>query len=145
MLVHNLVATFPEEPCSVQRMPGFDIARHDPAMKPDYQFPPQPSVKLKRRGCCQADKDKMWPCEEWSSRDGVLIVRPATKYGMLRSCTGEITVSQASVSPVKSLLMGSQRHFLFHPGCWMTPKGCPRLRLAGDICTLIFASCTEYI
>lgn len=145
MLVHNLVATSPEEPCSAQRMPGFDIARHDPAMKPDYQFPPRPSVKLKMRGCYQVGKGKMWPCEEWSWRDGVLIVHLATEYGTLKSCTGGIIASQASVSPVKNPLMGSQRHFLFHPGCWMMPKGCPRLHLAGDICILIFASCTEYI
>ena len=126
-------------------MPGFDIAQHDPAMKPDYEFPERPSVKLKMRGCCQAGKNKMRPCEEWSWRDGVRIVHPAKEYGTLMSCTGGIIASQASGSPVETHLRGTRWYFLFHPGCWMMPMDCPRPQLARDICTLIFASCTEYI
>lgn len=145
MLVHNPVVRFPVEPCSIQRMPGSDIARHDSAMKSDYQFQPRPSVRLKTRGCCQAGMDKMWPCEESSWRDGVLIVHPVTECGTLKSYTGGIISSQVSVLPVGNPLMGSQCHYLFHHGRWMMPRGCPRLRLGEDICSLIFAFCTEYI
>jgi hypothetical protein len=145
MRVHNLAVRFPEEPCSIQRMPGSDIARHDSAIKPDYQSQSRPSVRLKMHGCCQAGKDKMQPCEESSWRDGVQIVHPVTKCGMLKSYTGGIISSQASVLPVGNPVMGSQCHYLFHHGRWMMPRGCLRPHLGEDICTPIFASCTEYI
>lgn len=145
MQVHNPVVRFLEEPCSIQHMPGSDIARHDSAMKPDYQCQPRPSVMLKMRGCCQADKNKMRPCEESSWRGGVLIVHPVTECDMLKSCTGGIISSQASVLPVENPLMGSQYHYLFHHGRWMMPQGCPHPHLGEDICSPIFASCTEYI
>lgn len=145
MRVHNLGVRFPEEPCSIQRMPGSDNAQHGSAMKPDYQSQPRPNVRLKMRGCCQAGKDKMRPCEESSWRDDVLIAHPVTECGTLKSYTDGIVSSQASVLPVGNPLMGSQCHYLFHHGCWVMPRGCPRLHLGEDICTPIFVSCTGYI
>lgn len=144
MLVHNPVVRSLEELCLIQRMPGSDIAQHDLAMKPDYRFQRRPSVRLKMRGCCQAGTDKMRPCEEWSWRDGVLTVHPATGCETLKSYIGGIISSQASVLPAGNPLMGSRCHYLFHPGRWM-PWGCPRLHFGADICTPIFAFCTEYI
>ena len=145
MLVHNLVVKFAAEPCSIQRMPGSDNARHDSTMKPGYQFQLRPSVRLKMRGCCQAGKDKMRPCEESSWRDGVLIARPVTECGTLKSYTDGIISFQASALPVGNPLPGSQCHYLFHHGHWTMPRGYPDLHLGEDICSPIFASCTEYI